>query len=50
MIHNAPQIVTASVLLCMLLAVIVASLWIVFLHAGKSKKSNMNKGNKNGKL
>jgi hypothetical protein len=50
MIHNAPHILTASVLLCMLLAVIVASLWIVFLHAGKVKKSNMNKGNKNGKL
>jgi len=49
MIHDAPHILTASVLLCMLFAVIVASLWIVFFHAGKVKKSNMNKGNKNGK-
>ena len=50
MIHNAPQIVTVSVLLCMLFGVVVASLWIVFFHAGKVKKSNMNKRNKNGKL
>ena len=49
MIHNAPHILTVSVLLCMLFGVVVASLWIVFFHAGKVKKSNMNKGNKNGK-
>ena len=49
MIHDASQIVTVSVLLCMLFAVIVASLWIVFFHGSKVKKSNMNKGNKNGK-
>ena len=34
----------------MLFGVVVSSLWIVFFHAGKCKKSNMNKRNKNGKL